>query len=100
MLFPLLACDDQEEEESLAETGKEEQGEKQDQKSHTVDVDEEQGQEKQQSSGQAETASPKVESERKEEGKKLESQVSIRLKEWEWFYYLRHGISSLEFSLF
>ncbi|NXV55033.1 HYOU1 protein, partial [Molothrus ater] len=64
----------QEEEESLAETGKEEQGEKQDQKSHTVDADEEHGQEKQQSSDQEETASPKVESERKEEGEKLEPQ--------------------------
>ncbi|NWZ94869.1 HYOU1 protein, partial [Nesospiza acunhae] len=64
----------QEEEESLAETGKEEQGEKQDQKSHTVDADEEHGQEKQQSSDQAETASPKAESERKEEGEKLEPQ--------------------------
>ncbi|NXB85611.1 HYOU1 protein, partial [Vidua chalybeata] len=64
----------QEEEESLAETGKEEQGEKQDEKSHSVDADEEHGQEKQQSSGQAETTSPKVESERKEEGEKLESQ--------------------------
>ncbi|NXX69177.1 HYOU1 protein, partial [Spizella passerina] len=64
----------QEEEESLAETGKEEQGEKQDQKSHTVDADEEHGQEKQQASDQEETASPKVESERKEEGEKLEPQ--------------------------
>ncbi|NWZ16288.1 HYOU1 protein, partial [Agelaius phoeniceus] len=64
----------QEEEESLAETGKEEQGEKQDQKSHSVDADEEHGQEKQQSSDQEETASPKVESERKEEGEKLEPQ--------------------------
>uniref|UniRef100_A0A8C3Y7X5 Hypoxia up-regulated protein 1 n=1 Tax=Catharus ustulatus TaxID=91951 RepID=A0A8C3Y7X5_CATUS len=49
-----------EEEESLAEAGKEEQGEKQDQKSHTAD---------------AETASPKVESQSKEEGEKLEAQV-------------------------
>lgn len=64
----------QEEEESLAETGKEERGEKQDQKSSTVDAGEEQEQEKQQSSGQAETASPKVESQKKEEGEKLEPQ--------------------------
>ncbi|KAM4885658.1 hypoxia up-regulated protein 1 isoform 1-T1 [Sylvia borin] len=64
----------QEEEESLAETGKEEQGEKEDQKSHTVDAGGEQGQEKQQSSGQAETASPKAESQTKEEGEKLEPQ--------------------------
>lgn len=79
---PLLACDDQEEEESPAETGKEEQGEKQDQKSSAEDAGEEQGEEKQQSPGQAETAPPKAESQKKEEGEKLESQVSIRLKEW------------------
>uniref|UniRef100_A0A8C3QYH3 Hypoxia up-regulated protein 1 n=1 Tax=Cyanoderma ruficeps TaxID=181631 RepID=A0A8C3QYH3_9PASS len=72
-----------EEEESLAETGKEEQGEKEDQKSHTVDAGGEQGQEKQQSSSQAETASPKAESQGKEEGEKLEPQVSIRLKKWD-----------------
>lgn len=82
-LSPLLACDDQEEEESLAETGKEEQGEKQDQKSSTEDAGEERGEEKQQSAGQAETAPPKAESQKKEEGEKLESQVSSRLKEWD-----------------
>ncbi|NXV51099.1 HYOU1 protein, partial [Uria aalge] len=62
----------QEEEESLAEPGKEEQGEKQDQKSSAED--EERGEEKQQSAGQAETAPPKTESQKKEEGEKLESQ--------------------------
>ncbi|XP_075028860.1 hypoxia up-regulated protein 1 isoform X1 [Calonectris borealis] len=64
----------QEEEESLAETGKEEQGEKQDQKSSAEDASEEQGEEKQQSPGQAETAPPKAESQKKEEGEKLETQ--------------------------
>ncbi|XP_075298551.1 hypoxia up-regulated protein 1 [Opisthocomus hoazin] len=65
----------QEEEESLAETGKEEQGEKQDQKSSAEDAGEEQGEEKQQSPGQAETAPPKAESQKKEEeGEKSESQ--------------------------
>ncbi|NXG93211.1 HYOU1 protein, partial [Stercorarius parasiticus] len=62
----------QEEEESLAEPGKDEQGEKQDQKSSAED--EERGEEKQQSAGQAETAPPKAESQKKEEGEKLESQ--------------------------
>ncbi|XP_074018440.1 hypoxia up-regulated protein 1 [Numenius arquata] len=62
----------QEEEESLAEPGKEEQGEKQEQKSSTED--EERGEEKQQSAGQAETAPPKAESQKKEEGEKSESQ--------------------------
>ncbi|KAM9255766.1 LOW QUALITY PROTEIN: hypoxia up-regulated protein 1 [Cariama cristata] len=65
--------DVQEEEESLAETGKEEQGEKQDQKSSAEDVGEEQGEEKQQSPGQAETAPPKA-VQKKEEGEKSESQ--------------------------
>lgn len=78
---PLLACGDQEEEESPAETGKEEQGEKQDEKSSAEDAGEEQGEEKQPSPGQAETAPPKAESQKKEEGEKLEPQVSIRLKE-------------------
>ncbi|KAK4809507.1 hypothetical protein QYF61_015064 [Mycteria americana] len=64
----------QEEEESLAEAGKEEQGEKQDQKSSAEDAGEEQGEEKQQSPGQAETAPPKADSQKKEEGEKLESQ--------------------------
>ncbi|NXC71797.1 HYOU1 protein, partial [Anhinga anhinga] len=64
----------QEEEESLAEPGKEEQGEKQDQKSSAEDAGEEQGEEKEQSPGQAETAPPKAESQKKEEGEKLESQ--------------------------
>ncbi|XP_009582961.1 PREDICTED: LOW QUALITY PROTEIN: hypoxia up-regulated protein 1, partial [Fulmarus glacialis] len=64
----------QEEEESLAETGKEERGEKQDQKSSAEDASEEQGEEKQQSPGQAETAPPNAESQKKEEGEKLESQ--------------------------
>uniref|UniRef100_A0A8C5TYM7 Hypoxia up-regulated protein 1 n=1 Tax=Malurus cyaneus samueli TaxID=2593467 RepID=A0A8C5TYM7_9PASS len=73
-------------EESIAETGKEEQGEKQDQKSSTEDADGGQGQEKQQSSGQAETGSPKAETQRKQEGEKSEPQVSIILKEWDWFY--------------
>ncbi|NXV35828.1 HYOU1 protein, partial [Rissa tridactyla] len=62
----------QEEEESLAEPGKEEQGEKQDQKSSAED--EERGEEKQRSAGQAETAPPKAESQKTEEGEKLESQ--------------------------
>ncbi|NXY77682.1 HYOU1 protein, partial [Glareola pratincola] len=61
----------QEEEESLAEAGKEEQGEKQDQKSSAED--EERGEEKQQSAGQAETGPPKAESQKKDEGEKLES---------------------------
>ncbi|XP_075630838.1 hypoxia up-regulated protein 1 [Balearica regulorum gibbericeps] len=64
----------QEEEESLAEAGKEEQGEKQDQKSSAEDASDEQGEEKQQSPGQAESAPPKAESQKKEEGEKLESQ--------------------------
>uniref|UniRef100_A0A8C0EX96 Hypoxia up-regulated protein 1 n=1 Tax=Bubo bubo TaxID=30461 RepID=A0A8C0EX96_BUBBB len=64
----------QEEEESLAETGKEEQVEKQDQKGSAEDAGEEQEEEKQQSPGQAETAPPKAESQKKEEGKKSESQ--------------------------
>ncbi|NXJ99623.1 HYOU1 protein, partial [Corythaixoides concolor] len=64
----------QEEEESLAETGKEEQGGKQDQKSSAEDAGEEQGEENQQSPGQAEAAPPKAESQNKEEGEKLESQ--------------------------
>ncbi|NWY49839.1 HYOU1 protein, partial [Chionis minor] len=64
----------QEEEESLAEMGKEEQGEKQDQKSSAEDASEERGEEKQQSAGHAENAPPKAESQKKEEGEKLESQ--------------------------
>ena len=90
MVSPLLACDEQEEEESLAETGKEEQGEKQDQKSSAEDAGEEQGEEKQQSPGQAETAPPKAESQKKEEGgEKSESQVSVRLKEWDCDFSVR-----------
>lgn len=81
MVSPLLACGGQEEEESLAETGKEEQGEKQDHKSSAEDAGDEQGEEKEQSPGQAETGPPRAESQKKEEGEKLESQVSIRLKE-------------------
>ncbi|XP_074783675.1 hypoxia up-regulated protein 1 [Athene noctua] len=64
----------QEEEESPAEMGKEEQVEKQDQKGSAEDAGEEQGEEKQQSPGQAETPPPKTESQKKEEGKKSESQ--------------------------
>ncbi|NXF33234.1 HYOU1 protein, partial [Nyctibius bracteatus] len=64
----------QEEEENLTETGKEEQGEKQDQKSSAEDAGEEQGEEKQQSPDEAETAPPKAESQKKDEGEKSESQ--------------------------
>lgn len=81
LVSPLLACGGQEEEESLAETGKEEQGEKQDHKSSAEDAGDEQGEEKEQSPGQAETGPPRAESQKKEEGEKLESQVSTRLKE-------------------
>ncbi|XP_062450640.1 hypoxia up-regulated protein 1 isoform X2 [Rhea pennata] len=68
----------QEEEESLAESAKEEQGEKQDQKSSAEDADEGQGEEKQQSpppgQDKTEAAAPKAESQKKEEGEKSESQ--------------------------
>ncbi|XP_064029093.1 hypoxia up-regulated protein 1 isoform X2 [Pogoniulus pusillus] len=64
----------QEEEESLAEAGKEEQGEKQDQKSSAEDVGEEQGEEKQKSPGAGETAPPKAESQKTEGSEKLEAQ--------------------------
>ncbi|XP_051494331.1 hypoxia up-regulated protein 1 [Apus apus] len=64
----------QEEEESLAEAGKEEQGQKQDQKGSAEDVGEEKGEEKHPPPGQAETAPPKAESQKKEEGEKSESQ--------------------------
>lgn len=87
LLFsPLLACGGQEEEESLAETAKEEQGGKQGQKSSAEDAGEEQGEEKQQSAppDQAESTPLKEEPQKKEEGEKSESQVSIRLKEWDW----------------
>uniref|UniRef100_A0A8C2TNR6 Hypoxia up-regulated protein 1 n=1 Tax=Coturnix japonica TaxID=93934 RepID=A0A8C2TNR6_COTJA len=71
----------QEEEESLAEAAKEEQGVKQGQKSSAEDAGEEQGQEKQQSPppDQAEAVPPKEESQKNEEGEKSEAQVS----EWE-----------------
>uniref|UniRef100_A0A8C4UD35 Hypoxia up-regulated protein 1 n=1 Tax=Falco tinnunculus TaxID=100819 RepID=A0A8C4UD35_FALTI len=55
-----------EEEESLAETGKEEQGEKQDQKSSAEDAGEEQGEGKRQSLGQAETNVPYLSQDPKE----------------------------------
>ncbi|XP_067166168.1 hypoxia up-regulated protein 1 isoform X2 [Apteryx mantelli] len=68
----------QEEEESLAESAKEEQGEKQDQKSSAEDAGEEQGEEKQQSpppgQDKTEAVPPKSESQKKEEGEKSESQ--------------------------
>ncbi|KFV78822.1 Hypoxia up-regulated protein 1, partial [Struthio camelus australis] len=68
----------QEEEESLAESAKEEQGEKQDQKSSAEDAGEEQGEEKQQSPSpsrdKTEATSPKAESQKKEEEEKSDSQ--------------------------
>ncbi|XP_054251566.1 hypoxia up-regulated protein 1 [Indicator indicator] len=64
----------QEEEESLAEAGKEEQGGKQDQKSSAEDAGKEEGEEKQQTPGEGETALPKAESQKKEGSEKLESQ--------------------------
>ncbi|XP_054032035.1 hypoxia up-regulated protein 1 isoform X2 [Dryobates pubescens] len=64
----------QEEEESLAEAGKEEQGEKQDQKSSVEDAGEEQGEEKQQTPGEGDTAPPKAESQNKEGSEKVVSQ--------------------------
>ncbi|XP_066837294.1 hypoxia up-regulated protein 1 [Anser cygnoides] len=66
----------QEEEESLAETAKEEQAVKQGQKSSAEDAGEEQGEEKQQSPlpDQAESTPLKEEPQKKEEGEKLESQ--------------------------
>ncbi|XP_068023954.1 hypoxia up-regulated protein 1 isoform X2 [Melanerpes formicivorus] len=64
----------QEEEESLAEAGKEEQGEKQDQKNSVEDAGEEQGEEKQQTPGEGETAPPKAESQNKEGSEKVVSQ--------------------------
>ncbi|XP_042688030.1 hypoxia up-regulated protein 1 [Centrocercus urophasianus] len=66
----------QEEEESLAEAAKEEQGVKQGQKSSAEDAGEEQGEEKQQSPppDQAEAIHPKEESQKNEEGEKSEAQ--------------------------
>ncbi|XP_035411545.1 LOW QUALITY PROTEIN: hypoxia up-regulated protein 1 [Cygnus atratus] len=66
----------QEEEESLAETAKEEQAVKQGQKSSAEDAGEEQGEEKQRSPlpDQAESTPLKEEPQKKEEGEKLESQ--------------------------
>ncbi|NXG49551.1 HYOU1 protein, partial [Psilopogon haemacephalus] len=64
----------QEEEESVAEAGKEEQGEKQDQKSSAEDAGEEQGEEKQKSTGAGETAPPTAESQKGEGSEKLETQ--------------------------
>uniref|UniRef100_A0A8C3LQ79 Hypoxia up-regulated protein 1 n=1 Tax=Chrysolophus pictus TaxID=9089 RepID=A0A8C3LQ79_CHRPC len=66
----------QEEEESLAEAAKEEQGVKQGQKSSAEDAGEEQGEEKQQSPppDQAEDVHPKEESQKNEEGEKSEAQ--------------------------
>ncbi|NWW95833.1 HYOU1 protein, partial [Rhynochetos jubatus] len=64
----------QEEEESLAETGKEEQGEKQEQGSSAEDAGGEQGEGKQESPGQGDAAPPKAESQKREEGEKSESQ--------------------------
>lgn len=65
----------QEEEESLAEAAKEEQGVKQGQKSSAEDAGEEQGEEKQQSPppDQAEAVPPKEESQKNEEGEKSEA---------------------------
>uniref|UniRef100_A0A8C2YBW2 Hypoxia up-regulated protein 1 n=1 Tax=Coturnix japonica TaxID=93934 RepID=A0A8C2YBW2_COTJA len=81
LVSSLLAFSHQEEEESLAEAAKEEQGVKQGQKSSAEDAGEEQGQEKQQSPppDQAEAVPPKEESQKNEEGEKSEAQVS----EWE-----------------
>lgn len=81
----LVSHTDQEEEESLAEAAKEEQGLKQGQKSSAEDAGEEQGEEKQQSPppDQAEAVHPKEESQKNEEGEKSEAQVSIVLKEWD-----------------
>ncbi|XP_010220717.1 PREDICTED: hypoxia up-regulated protein 1, partial [Tinamus guttatus] len=68
----------QEEEESLAESAREEPGEKQEQKSSAEDAGAEQGEEKQQSpppgQDKPETAPPKTESEKKDEGEKSEPQ--------------------------
>ncbi|XP_068515475.1 hypoxia up-regulated protein 1 [Anas acuta] len=73
----------QEEEESLAETAKEEQGGKQGQKSSAEDAGEEQGEEKQQPppSDQAESTPLKEEPQKKEEGEKVESQDPKENKE-------------------
>uniref|UniRef100_U3IEK7 Hypoxia up-regulated protein 1 n=1 Tax=Anas platyrhynchos platyrhynchos TaxID=8840 RepID=U3IEK7_ANAPP len=73
----------QEEEESLAETAKEEQGGKQGQKSSAEDAGEEQGEEKQQSPppDQAESTPLKEEPQKKEEGEKVESQDPKENKE-------------------
>lgn len=70
---------DQEEEESLAEAAKEEQGVKQGQKSSAEEAGEEQGEEKPQSPppDQAEAVHPKEESQKNEEGEKSEAQVSL-----------------------
>lgn len=86
MVSPLLVHADQEEEESLAEAAKEEQGVKQGQKSSAEDAGEEQGEEKQQSPhpDQVEAVPPKEESQKNEEGEKSEARVSIMLKEWDW----------------
>lgn len=85
LVSSLLAFSHQEEEESLAEAAKEEQGVKQGQKSSAEDAGEEQGQEKQQSPppDQAEAVPPKEESQKNEEGEKSEAQVSVILKEWD-----------------
>uniref|UniRef100_A0A8C6YTV6 Hypoxia up-regulated protein 1 n=1 Tax=Nothoprocta perdicaria TaxID=30464 RepID=A0A8C6YTV6_NOTPE len=68
----------QEEEESPAESPKEEQGEQQEQKSRAEDAGAEQGEERQQSpppsEGKPEAAPPKAESGTKEEGEKSEAQ--------------------------
>ncbi|NWY06787.1 HYOU1 protein, partial [Nothoprocta ornata] len=68
----------QEEEESQAESTKEEQGERQEQKSRAEDAGAEQGEERRQSpppsEGKPEAAPPKAESGTKEEGEKLEAQ--------------------------
>lgn len=85
LVSPLLVHADQEEEESLAEAAKEEQGVKQGQKSSAEDAGEEQGEEKQQSPhpDQVEAVPPKEESQKNEEGEKSEARVSIMLKEWD-----------------
>ncbi|NWI18027.1 HYOU1 protein, partial [Crypturellus soui] len=68
----------QEEEESLADSAREEQGQKQEQKSSAEDAGAEQGEEKHQSpppgQGKPEAAPPKPESEKKDEGEKSEPQ--------------------------
>ncbi|XP_071582867.1 hypoxia up-regulated protein 1 [Heliangelus exortis] len=71
----------QEEEEALAEAGKEEQEEKQDQKGSPEHLSEQKGEEKKPSPGQSETVPPKAESQKKEEGEKSESQDSKENRE-------------------